>query len=389
MKLNLLFLTALFAIVGLNASAQTQLWGTCVAGGATDSGTIFMANADGSNLHTVYNFVNATGAWPLGGLALANNGKFYGVTREGGYNDSCVVFSYDAATGVYTDIHDLAQYPSLGYIAFSGMIKVSDGMLYGLCSGGGANNTGVIFKIDPATDTYTDIHDFNAADGSDPYGSLTQLSDGKLYGMTFLGGPNGAGTIFSFDPSTTQFTTLHSFINISGGQPYYGSLIEATNGSLYGMTYYGGANNAGVIFSYDPAINTYNELYAFDNTSGGHPYGSLMQATDGNLYGMTSSGGSNGDGVIFRFNINTSVYTDLLYFNGTNGSSPRRSLIQGSTGKLYGTTYVGGTYSSGVVFSYDINTSTYTKLVDFNSTTTGAGPDCELIEIPAIVETGI
>src|SRR5437870_3685443 len=97
MKTTLLCLSLL--IVGLGAQSQTHFWGTSTSGGATGSGTIFIANTDGSNLHTVYNFVNATGAYPVGGVILADNGKLYGVTYLGGWGDSCVVYSYDPRTG--------------------------------------------------------------------------------------------------------------------------------------------------------------------------------------------------------------------------------------------------------------------------------------------------
>src|SRR5690348_10033556 len=108
MKAKLLFLGFL-ATISLSVKAQTQLWGTCRFGGAYNWGTIFNADADGSNLHSVYDFDSISGAQPNGNLVLANNGKLYGVTRFGGYDDSCVVFSYDPHSGICTDIWDLFQ----------------------------------------------------------------------------------------------------------------------------------------------------------------------------------------------------------------------------------------------------------------------------------------
>ena len=87
MKTKLFIFIMFFCFAELSGNAQSRLWGTCRTGGTTGQGTIFVANADGSGLHTVYNFINATGAFPLGNLCLANNGKFYGVTQGGGIGD--------------------------------------------------------------------------------------------------------------------------------------------------------------------------------------------------------------------------------------------------------------------------------------------------------------
>jgi len=85
------------------------------------------------------------------------------------------------------------------------------------------------------------------------------------------------------------------------------------------MRYQGGTDGAGVIFSYDPSISVYTKLKDFDYANGGYPSGSLMQASDGKLYGMTDEGGSNGVGVIFSFNPLTSIYTKLKDFDVVNG----------------------------------------------------------------------
>ena len=200
---------------------------------------------------------------------------------------------------------------------------------------------GVIFSFDPSSSTYTKLKDFdNNEMVANLSGSLMQASDGKLYGMTTQGGSNGYGVIFSFDPSSSTYTKLKDFDNTNGANPY-GSLMQASDGKLYGMTYQGGSSGDGVIFSFDPSSSTYTKLKDFDGTNGANPYGSLMQASDGKLYGMTTSGGSNGAGVIFSFDPSSSTYTKLKDFDDTNGANPYGSLMQASDGKLYGMTSVG------------------------------------------------
>jgi uncharacterized repeat protein (TIGR03803 family) len=153
-----------------------------------------------------------------------------------------------------------------------------------MTQGGGANKDGMIFSYDISTGTETDLHDFNGTDGRQPYGSLIQARDSLLYGMTGAGGVNdttngekGVGTIFRYNISTDSETVLHSFGSGTDGKIPFSSLIQASNGSLYGMTQYGGAKNNGIIFSYDPLGNTYSDIYEFNDSDGGTPTGDLLE----------------------------------------------------------------------------------------------------------------
>jgi uncharacterized repeat protein (TIGR03803 family) len=263
-------------------------------------------------------------------------------------------------------------------------MQARDGKLYGMTTYGGSNGVGVIFSFDPSSSAYTKLKDFDVTDGAEPWGSLMQASDGKLYGMTTFGGSSNEsfGVIFSFDPSTSTYTKLKEFDGTNGAFPE-GSLMQAKDGKLYGMTYGGGSNGVeygyGVIFSFDPSSSAYTKLKDFDGTNGGNSEGNLMQARDGKLYGMTTYGGSgyygpySGNGVIFSFDPSSSTYTKLKDFDFTNGANPRGSLMEARDGKLYGTTYRGGTNDVGVIFSFDPSSSTFTKLKDFGGTN-GAYP---------------
>ena len=377
---NLLLCISFLLNTQLSNAQPSQLWGLAAIGGVNGEGTIITADSSGNNFQAVYSFVNATGARPWGNLVMANNGKLYGVTEQGGFSNSCVIFSYDPVTNIYTSIYDYAQFPQYGWGACSGLTAASNGILYGLTSSGGANNGGVIYSVDPATDTYQDIYDFSYTTGIGPCGGLLQLSNSLLYGLTSIGGAHSAGTIFSFNPSNNNFVKLYDLIDSTGKDPQFTNLIQATNGILYGMTQMGGMYNKGVIFSFDLSINSYIVLHNFNGINGDRPSGSLMQASSGVLYGMTPIGGAFSIGVIFSYNINTNTYTKLFDFNGTNGSYPMRSFTQASNGKLYGTANSGGLYNIGVIFSFDISNNIYTNLFDFDGTN-GASPNGDIIEI--------
>ncbi len=135
------------------------------------------------------------------------------------------------------------------------------------------------------------------------------------------------GVHYSFDPTNSIYTKLYDFPLPIGGLTYYGSLEQATNGKFYGATQYGGANNYGELFSFNESTTTFTDLYDFDFTNGSNPRSNLIQATDGNFYGLTYSGGVDSLGVLFRIDSNAN-YTKLLDFIGINGAYPTRRLLQ-------------------------------------------------------------
>lgn len=380
----------------LGANAQTQLYGTCQFGGISNRGTIFAADTNGSNFHNVH-LMTGIGDSPIGGMVQANNGLLYGVSYYINCYDTCIIFSFDPSTGTYNRLHYFLDQSLQGAYPTSGMILGSDGNLYGLCSNYGANGNGTIYRFNPTTNIYTDIFDFENASGSFPNGTLVQLNNGKLYGMTNLGGTNNRGVIFKFDPISYQYDTLASFNYWNGANPIYGSLLMASNNLLYGMASDGGydqytGSGGGVFFSLDTSTNQITDLHHFWSNDGCFPSGSLIQVNDSLLYGMAThvclNNPDSGDfGVIFNYNILTNTYTVVHMFDSVNGSSPQRSLFNGGNGKLYGTTTNGGANNVGVAFSFDIVTNTYTKLIDFNDSTTGAKPNCDFVEA-TVITTG-
>lgn len=166
-----------------------------------------------------------------------------------------------------------------------------------------------------------------------------------LFGVTAYGGIHQQGSLFYYDPATATLTKKHDFaINSPDGGIPAASLIKATDGKLYGTTSQGGVFNHGTLFSFDPATSVYATLYAFDGGSNGsEPLGTLMQASNGKLYGMTSEGGF-GYGNIFEYDISTSSFANLVSFMSSNdGNAPRATnLIEATDGYMYGMTSAGG-----------------------------------------------
>ncbi len=325
---------ALGLIIVANILNAQVLYGTTSFGGKNNGGVICKLTASANTLTADFSTDAKDGETP-GQLKLiqATNGKLYGMTQFGGQSRSGTIFSFNPVDSSYKTLLDFsltdASEPR------GSLMQAKDGKLYGMTNWGGSKNDGVIFSYDVSTSTYTKLKDFNQADGKHPDGSLIQAADGKLYGMTNKGGTNNYGVIFSYDPVTSAYTNLKEFDGKDGANPQ-GNLMQASDGRLYGMTSFGSAGNHGVIFSFDPVTLTYTKLFAFNGTNGDFPEGSLMQATDNKLYGMTYDGGSNNYGVIFPLILLQAFYTKLKDFDNANGSFPFGDLFQASDGNLYG-----------------------------------------------------
>ena len=221
-----------------------------------------------------------------------------------------VIFSVPTAGGPLTLLHEFAGGALDGSSPFGSLLlsESEDGAtLYGMTGLGGDADIGVVFSISTAGGDITLLHEFSGAeDGSFPYGSLTLSGDGStLYGMTSGGGYRDAGVIFSIPAAGGDITLLHEFAGGGGDgrSPMLGRLTLSGNGStLYGMTLEGGDAEAGVIFSIPVSGGPTVLLHEFagDDADGGRPYGSLTLSGNGStLYGMTLEGGDYGRGVIF------------------------------------------------------------------------------------------
>ncbi len=256
---------------------------------------------------------------------------------------------------------------------------VSDGtFLYGMTEYGGINNKGVIFKIMPNGSGYVKLLDFDGIlKGGYPAGSLIYINN-FLYGMAANGGINNKGVIFKIKPDGSGYLNLLEFAGTSNGSNPYGALIS--DGTfLYGMTTTGGTNGDGTIFKIMPDGSNFLKLFDFTvSTSGRYPYGSLI--SDGTfLYGMTELGGAYGAGTIIKIMSDGSGYVKLLDFNATaSGSNPWGSLISVGT-FLYGMTENGGTKGDGTIFKIMPDGTGYVKLLDFDGPLTGRSPDGSLI----------
>jgi uncharacterized repeat protein (TIGR03803 family) len=290
---------------------------------------------------------------PVGGLTLATDGLFYGTTDAGGPNAKGTVFKM-TQSGSVTNLYKFTN-GSDGALPTAPPIQSLQGDLYGTTHGANTGSDyGSIYRITEGGN-FTVLHSFTHSDGAYPTGPLVQGANYYFYGTTQEGGTNNNGTIFRIS-SSGNFQVLVNFTAKNGAIPYDG-LIQASDGNFYGVTYYGGSTvgaspGDGVLFRVTPT-GAYTVLHNFTNGSdGGHPVGGLVQASDGNLYGTTTSGGKNGYGVLFRATLAGNV-VPLHDFASASGTMAIDTLLQHTNGKLYGMTTYGGTSNQGVFYSLD------------------------------------
>ncbi len=273
-----------------------NFYGTTYAGGASNLGTVFQVTPSGA-LTTLHNFAGPEGSHPLGGLTLGTNGNFYGTASAGGAKGDGTVFEV-TTLGVLTTIFNFDSIKS-GSAPYSALTLSSDGNFYGTTENGGANSYyGTLFRITPLG-TLTTLYSFGFTDGSGPYASLTQGTDGNFYGSTSNGGSNiQFGTLFQLT-SAGVFTTLHNFAGLDG-TAVEAPLALGPDGNFYGTSVAGGSSGSyGTIFKVTPA-GALTTLNSFVGTDASNPTSGLTLGADGNFYGTSSGGGSAGEGTVFR-----------------------------------------------------------------------------------------
>jgi len=344
------------------------------------------------------------GGYPASGLLLDAAGNLYGETSWGGdFPANC---SVGCGTVFKLGRHGTNWFLSTLY-AFkagndgaypAGIYRAADGTIYGVTSGGGidgcVNNRGcgTVFKLTPSAAachsalcpwTETVLYRFTGSyDGGQPGGNPIFDSAGNLYDTAEAGG-YGYGVAFKLSPSGGSWTesVLYAFTGQRDANGPNQGMIFDHQGNLDGLTASGGENYWGTVFQLTPTQDGWTEtlIHQFDEYDGGNPTGGLLLDGQGNLYASAPYGTSGWSGLVFELTPGPywSFYS-LYDFNAGEGYyGPFASLIMDAAGDIYGTTHSTGAYHKGVVFKLTPSGGgwTYTSLHDFTGGSDGAGPD--------------
>ena len=347
-------------VASLTVGGAGVLYGVTVSGGPQGAGTVFQVNPDGTG-YTVLHSLDpaADGASPMGTLLAGGDGFLYGTTSDRGPGGGGTVFKLRTDGSGFTVLHTFGSNVYDGGSPVAGLTDGHDGYFYGTTSGGEAG-LGMVFKIAPDGSGFTDLHFFSTvgtgislSGGDTPLGPVLVGPGGVLYGTTCTGGDNGVGSVFTVRTDGTGFAVLYSFTGgADGGYPRAG-LTAGGDGFLYGTTSDSQLTSDGSVFKIAPNGTGFATLYRFSGgADGAFPEAAVAVGQDGKLYGTTFGGGSNGAGVVFVVNSDGTGFATVASLSGTggDGAGPSAGLTPGAQGQWYGTSYQGGPNDTGGLF---------------------------------------
>jgi uncharacterized repeat protein (TIGR03803 family) len=306
------------------------------------------------------------GSHPSASLIQTADGNFYGPTydRAGltkGFEGTIYQITsagVEKVIHIFTTAVSCAQ-PLLSY----------KGELLGVSLGRGASRGGKVFALTESHDGHWSVSNwylFSSGTGNGPTAPLIEGSDGNLYGTTQFGGSKGLGTIYQLVPATKAVNFLYSFTQLGNCFPQY-ALLQASNGDYYGGTT--DSFSGCTIFKMTPGGKV-STFYTFATTY--FPAGPVIQASDGNFYVAANyPGTAEGDTML---QITPSGVATILHTfgQGTDGRGVSGAVVQGPNGNLYGMTGSGGTAGNGTIFEISTDGSSYTVLHNFGD---GTVPD--------------
>ena len=332
-------------LVGLLMDGSGNLYGTANTGGADSAGVVFKVRPAGKETVLCTFTGGNDGANPRG-LVLDANGNLIGTTIHGGADNAGVLFKL-TPQGAYTVLYTFTG-GNDGAQPNPTLSLDGAGNVFGAAAAGGSKGAGVVFEY-TTSGSYKVLYTFTGGnDGASPRGIAVDGS-GNIYGATFSGGAKAAGVIFKLTPKGKE-TVLHTFTGGSdGGSPSAGVALDGA-GNLYDATDVGGADSAGVVFEVTKK-GIFKLLYTFTGgNDGAAPRGGVVLDTLGNLYGPTFFGGADNAGVLFKVTPKGKETVLYAFTGGSDGGQPVGRVVLDSAGDIYGTTVAGGSSNAGTVY---------------------------------------
>ncbi len=324
---------------------------------------------------------------PRSDLVLGPDGWLWGTTSNGGpvsLNgtvfktqpgtwDTQIVVAFSGASG-----------PLPGKAPYGGLTRVGDRWLWGTTREGGAGALGSLYRVDALTGACREMLTFTgtegAAPGAAPEGRLYADATGNLWGTTTAGGSFDSGVIFKYQISTGTFTVIAALAGnhtgVKGRKPAMGLTPDGT-GRLWGVAEQSGAGSAGALFRVNMAAGTAETVFEFSGNAtatspGSGPIGPLVHDSAGFLWGAASAGGVGARGTVFKVNQATGAVTVAVQFGSLTGvnsglSTPVSGLTKDDAGYLWGIAQPSGAGARAVVYKVKISDGSFTRVADYGT----------------------
>jgi uncharacterized repeat protein (TIGR03803 family) len=363
----------------LAEDSSGDIFGATYAGGSSSDGTIFELANGATAPTTLATFSGTNGQNPEGGVIMDGSGNLFGTTFNGGANGFGEVF--ELAHGA-TSVTVLASFAATitGKNPIGSLIMDSNGDLFGTTKTSGSGSDGTVWELVDGATSITTIAAFTGTNGKNPYGGLVRDSNGDLFGTTNVGGTSNLGSIYEIASGTSTITVLHSFTGTgTDGSDAEANLVMDSNGDLFGTTNIGGSSSDGVVFEYNTGTSTYTTLVSLTSATGKHPLAGLVEDANGNLFGFTEQ--SSASGTVFELPSGTTTITVLHSFGGSgDGTAPENgNLLMDSQGDLFGVAYSGGANGDGSI--YEVTPGTVLSFTQQPSNVTAGVADNPSIQV--------
>ena len=320
-----------------------NIYGATTSGGAHLAGNIFMMTPAGV-LTSIFSFDGTHGNGPQSGISMGTDGNFYGTTYLGGSHGFGTIFKVTPGGG-FTELYDFANTTDGAYPRVP-PVQAADGNLYGLTGNGTAQ---ILYKL-----TTAGVFSIMATLPSQSFSPLILGTDNNLYGTTLNGGTFNGGTVFQYSTATKALKVIFNFHTEFSP---HGPLLQGSDGALYGTCSSGGTGSGGALFRVTTG-GVYKVLVNFvaSSVNGSNPFAGVVQGSDKFLYGVASTGGANGLGVLFKVSTSGTGYSVLHSFETASGDTPLSTPLLHTNGTIYGMASHGGAKTAyGMVYSLTNN----------------------------------
>lgn len=243
---------------GLTLDAAGNLYGTTSAGGLHGNGTVFKITRPakgGKWIETVlYNFgTGPDGSVPVASVAFDKSGNLYGTTSAGGTSGNGTIFELVPSGSSWTEtiLHNFEDADD-GAVPYGGLISDASGNFYGSATEGGTGGGGTIYELTPDAGawTFTVIYSNPGWGISGSFRNLILDASGNLYGTTHCDGANNAGTVYKLSPASGSWTYTSLYVFTGGTDGLYSYSNPVLEGNyVIGTTKLGGENGSGVVWA--------------------------------------------------------------------------------------------------------------------------------------------